>query len=935
MPLVQDGYNSSGGKNYKIVSTPKKTPVKTYIYKPATINGQPANGATRVIKRDANTGALISDTGYLNSSGTGAAPGVTVQGVVQDQRSGSAPIQSQPNWSSVSVGQVKAAGYNNLSEYKAAYNKGTAPNPAMVKPIQTFSGGTYNPNTGGFIDNQGRGYSTVDPAKLNSQLTSGPAVKSAGLNTNSMSNAPTTSIVAAVATKTVIDENSTPSDVIKAGNEVLARTQKLKASGAFDNIKAAPRTGYDFGTYQGKGGIISLGPLDQIFGETHQIATDRNTGQTYKLVQTGDTTFGKNTIGLDKTEKELINQKIYGIPIKPNTGGFLGFGADYSVTGEVIELGVKTAPSKKEKAAFEQYLQNVNMNQASFKFAAGLTLGGGSRVVNTAKQAAAPVIAKTGASGALQTLKPYLISAGLYAGGTQAPELARQVALQTNREQLKGVDVGTEKFDKVIGSTFTKTNQDYFGGTNYEVNEAGEVVKTNTVKGKAGSLQKFVVGAFPGLKANPVDIYDDDFRDNLKVEYKKVYGKDLTTTQADAIVNTYLYAAGTGQAVGQISQEVASEYAFRNLAKSTIPNVMKNTTAGTWKSGARLGGALAVEAAPFGFLEGSTGEITQSSFEKQDQDLARITTAGLSGAVTSSAFNFVGGGLTGRFGNKGGKVTQLLGWGFDPPGEIIGDKLTDVATKGGLKVTIPGIATTSTSQGGNTTTSTNANTKTNSKADKLKTKLGGMSMVDLGLYNMTSSESATMNQALQSQLNNEQQSKKSNLTQGEKNAVNKAQNQFSNWLNTGAITIEPAVGINNAVNSDTENQGGSNTNTNDNTNNNNNNNNNNNVNNDNSTTNNTDVFNEENTNNEVNNEVNVDIFNDNSTATTSVNIPIVTPAGGSAFPFFFPFAGSSKGKKGKGGKLLYYNELDQARGFYEGLQYGGKLPSKKKKGAKK
>ena len=906
----------------------------TTTYRPSTINGQPANGATRVIVRDIKTNRVISDTGYISPSG-GVGSGSSLSHTVAAQRKGSAPIQAQPNWSGVSVGQIKAAGYTNLRDYKTAWNKGTAPNPSRVQPIQTFSSGTYNPNTKGFIDNKGRGYSTTDPAKLNAQLNAGPVIKSAGLNTSSVSNAPTASIVAAVATKTVIDANDI-SSVVRAGNEAAAMAQRARASGALDNIETAPKTGFDFGTMQGKGGIISLGPLDQLFGKSYQIATDRNTGQTYKLIQTGDTesAFGKNTIGLDKEEKALISQKIYGVPITTGTGGLFNIGPDYTATGDVIELGVKTKPTVKEKKALLQFQQNIQMNEASFKFAAGITLGGGGKVINTGTQAAGTIATKAGAGGLFSTVKPYLVSAGLYGFGTQAPELSRQVALQTNREQLTGVEVGTPKFDKVIGATFKQTNQTYFGGTNYEVNELGEVIKTDTIKGKAGDLAKFVVGAFPALKANPVDIYDDDFRSNLKKEYKKQYGTSLTEEQTTAVVNTYLYAAGTGQAIGQIAEEVASEYAFRNLAKGTVPKYMKGTTPGTWKQGARLGGILALEAAPFGFLEGATGEITQSSFEKQDQDAARIVTSGLSGAVTSSAFNFVGGGLTGRLGNKGGKLTQLLGWGIDPPGEFIGDKLVDVGTRGGLNVAIPGrITTATTSPGATTTTSTKTSTK--SKADQLNKKLGGMSMVDLGLYNMTSSESATMNSALQSQLNNQQQAAKNAKAKAQENkAIKTAQDQFSTWIQTGQITIEPGIGINNAIASDTKGKGGTNSNVNDNTNTNDDTTNN--TNNDNTTTTtNTDIFNEENVNNETNTEVNVDIFNDSSTTTSNVNVPIITPAGGAGFPFFLPFAGENKKTKKGTNKLLYYNELTKARGFYEGLQYGGRLPFKTTKGAKK
>ncbi len=70
MPFVVVSTDSSGKRTFANVPAPKQTPVKTYIYRPSTINAQPANGSTRTITRDANTGALISDTGYVNFSGT-------------------------------------------------------------------------------------------------------------------------------------------------------------------------------------------------------------------------------------------------------------------------------------------------------------------------------------------------------------------------------------------------------------------------------------------------------------------------------------------------------------------------------------------------------------------------------------------------------------------------------------------------------------------------------------------------------------------------------------------------------------------------------------------------------------------------------------------------------------------------------------------------
>ena len=132
MPLEVISTDSSGKRTFRIVSAPKKTPVKTYIYRPNTINGVSAKGTTRIIKRDANTGALISDTGYINASGTGAGAGVTTQDVIQDQRRGTNPIQETPDWKKVSNIQIKQAGYNTLSEYKSAYAKGTAINPSKL-----------------------------------------------------------------------------------------------------------------------------------------------------------------------------------------------------------------------------------------------------------------------------------------------------------------------------------------------------------------------------------------------------------------------------------------------------------------------------------------------------------------------------------------------------------------------------------------------------------------------------------------------------------------------------------------------------------------------------------------------------------------------------------------------------------------------------------
>lgn len=138
MPFVVVSTDSSGKRTFANVPAPKQTPVKTYIYRPSTINAQPANGSTRTITRDANTGALISDTGYVNSSGTGAGSGVSTQDVIQDQRSGSSPLQTAPDWNKVSNLQIKQAGYNTLSEYKSAYKLGSAISPSKL-PTQTTS----------------------------------------------------------------------------------------------------------------------------------------------------------------------------------------------------------------------------------------------------------------------------------------------------------------------------------------------------------------------------------------------------------------------------------------------------------------------------------------------------------------------------------------------------------------------------------------------------------------------------------------------------------------------------------------------------------------------------------------------------------------------------------------------------------------------------
>jgi len=815
--------------------------------------------------------------------------------VISTGRTGATPtIASSPrvDFRKVSYGQVKAAGFSTLGEYKAAYEAGNAPAPSTVKSIQTFQSGSYNPNTMQYIDSKGQSYSTTDPAKLDAQLRSGPAVKTASLDTSRVSSAPTASVVAAVATKSVVDSDSSIQQVVMSGNEVARATRELKASGGFQDIKTPKQTGFYFGTMKTGGGL-----LKNIIGEDKPIAVEKSTGQKYLVVETGDTeSIFADTVGLKSEQKKVISQKIYGVPFERGTGIFKGTGYEQlTKTGNVIELGTDRKVSKKEQEALLSFQTGRQATKGGQTFALGLTLGGGGKVVNLAAQGGGQVAAKAGLGGAFQTVKPYLISAGLYAGGTQAPELARQVALQTNREQLKDVDVGSQKFDKVIGSTFTETNQEYFGGTKYSVDEQGNVIKKETVKGKGGDLQKFVVGAFPGLKANPVDIYDDDFKKNLKVEYKKAYGESLSDAEVDAVTNVYLYSAGVGQAVGQVSQEVASEYAFRNLAKSTVPRLMKGTTPNTLKTGLRLGGTLALESAPFGFLEGATGEITQSSFEKREQDPMRIATAGASGAVTSSAFNFLGGGLTGRFGSKGGKITQLAGWAVDPPGEIIGDKIVDIGTKGSLNVIIPGVATTNVSTGGTTTTTSVA-----SDSKQLKTKLGNMGVANLGLYNVSTQENAIIQNALHKDLAAQVRGK--------------------------GTAVEPSTGINIAIDTDTDTQTNTGTSTDTQTN-------------TGTTTNNTTIVNEGDTTNETRNEttseVNVDVFNESTTTSTNVNVPIVTPAGGTGFPFFFPFAGNEQ-KRAKGkGKLLYYNELSSAQGFYKGIQFGGPLPFKRARTTKK
>jgi len=56
---------------------------------------------------------------------------------------------SQPDWNNVQYGQIIAAGYKNLSEYKEAYQEGKAPDPKDIKESGRIAGGgsiyTYKP----------------------------------------------------------------------------------------------------------------------------------------------------------------------------------------------------------------------------------------------------------------------------------------------------------------------------------------------------------------------------------------------------------------------------------------------------------------------------------------------------------------------------------------------------------------------------------------------------------------------------------------------------------------------------------------------------------------------------------------------------------------------------------------------------------------------
>lgn len=633
-------------------------------------------------------------------------------------------------------------------------------------------------------------------------------------------------------------------------------------------VRPATNQGFTITTEKEKKGLLNV----NWFGQENEIAISRATGKKYIVTRTQAT--GQND----------LDYKTFLIPYtdKIKRGGVFSPASMGLDTSGAIDFSSGQPLTQKQKIALEKYITDKNIKEKSQVAGLGLALGGASTTVNTATKSVGLNLGKLTLG---QTLRNFAVSGGLYALAPGLPETARQSAIALNPEAQK-IDFENPKLRKTVQDAYNETNKIIYGSTTIYTNEQGDVLREERTKPKTNLLQTFGYSAFAPLKAvegGDALPYAKEFVNNITPKLK---AQGYSQKQIDAIVQVELLASQTGSALGLVATEVASEVGFRTIAKNTIPGFMAGTKGGTLKQGAKLGGILALESLPFGVAEGVTGlEVTKQA-ERSTTTLDEKIQAGAIGGAMASSFNAVGGVLTGRFGKTGGRVTQYVGWGLDAPGEFIGDKLTDIGSRGSLNIGIPGRVTTTSFSTPSTTTTKVVGSKTTT--DSKEYLWDGLN--DSSVYSPTQARTQTSTKTnaktktgTQTKTNNYTYSSiitpTSVVVPSEKGNI-EVVNPFSNVDTTTGTETETGT----VTRTQTDTGTGTQT---------------------------TSVFNpleviiDEDTTTEVTTPTTT------TSTTTSVNVPIVTPAGLPFLPFL-PF-GSVRPSKLRTKKLKYYNEFALAQ----------------------
>lgn len=358
-----------------------------------------------------------------------------------------------------------------------------------------------------------------------------------------------------------------------------------------------------------------------------------------------------------------------------------------------------------------------------------------------AKQVVSGVAKKQVTQKAIETgglvIKTEVTGEALRQAGLYTPEVVSGAYLVSTPGR---VFTPTEETKKAAEKVYTSTRVSYYGGERQTKNEAGNVVKTEKVPGKAPVWESYVEGFVPGIKVATGFAPEFEVQVKEKVqdipEYKALKTEQEKAQYRKEFKDYYLNIAQIGGTIGQVLIETGGEVTGGGRLKALELGGIKTRA-----------GAIA----RFGLASGSTGvqegvysaelssKVEQRKLSEQDKLNAAIL-----GGVVAGGFGVL---QAGTMGTKYNRPVNIVGELADYPGEPLGDVLggqvkkiigvPDIRVAGGLVATSYGPDITSTTK-----------VKTNTKSKQKVSGFGIKEAADFFLSDQSLTQQEKINKGL-------------------------------------------------------------------------------------------------------------------------------------------------------------------------------------------
>lgn len=287
---------------------------------------------------------------------------------------------------------------------------------------------------------------------------------------------------------------------------------------------------------------------------------------------------------------------------------------------------------------------------------------GVTKVVSKAGEVASSGVGKKVVEKGTTLLKTEVVGEALRQAGLYTPEVVSGVYLAATPGR---VFTPTAETDVAAEKTYTAARVSYYGGEKQTIDSKGNVIKTESVPGKASMGEGFAEGFLPGIKV--ATGFNPEFEAQLKEkvkdipEYQKLSASEKKQYEKE-FKDYYLNVAQVGGTVGQVLIETGGE--VTGGGRLSVMGPIGSRAGAVAKFGVASGTA--------GIQEGVYSAELSSKVEKRKlTDQERQNAALLSGAFAGG----FGALQAATMGTKYGRGVNIVGELADYPGEPLGDVL--------------------------------------------------------------------------------------------------------------------------------------------------------------------------------------------------------------------------------------------------------------------